>query len=294
MNNIISAEIITDVANGESRWTCFKIRYPRYIMAEVNTHRMLSRVSASSRAIPTAKLIERVKRDPFIPIHVGANQRGMSADSEVDNETRERFLDQWRLAARSACLSAEGMERLGVHKQVINRVLEPFLTVETLIAGTEWGNFFKLRASREAQPEFACLAYKMLDAYKESQPVVVNDGWHGPFMDKMPPGITTEEKKLIAVARVARISYANFSGEINIKDDLRLAGQLKSNGHMSPFEFVVYPTQDLSAVLDFTKAKPVRVANLVGFASYRSTIEKENTNKTIETINELDRPAWTH
>lgn len=282
MNNIISAEKLIDVYNGDSRWTCFKVRYPRFIMAEVNTHRMLSKVSASSRAIPTAKLIEKVKHDPFIPIHVGANQKGMSASQEVDNETKLRFFDQWRLASRSACLSAEGMERLGVHKQVINRVLEPYLTVETLIAGTEWGNFFKLRASKEAQPEFACLAYKMLECYNESEPVKA-EGWCGPFMDQMPPGISTEEKKLIAVARVARISYSNFSGEINIKDDLRLAEQLKSNCHMSPFEFVVYPIDH-----------GLKIGNLEGFATFRSTIEKAHTNKVIKTINELDRPAWTH
>jgi thymidylate synthase ThyX len=290
MNNIISAEILVDVTNGESRWTCFKVRYPRFIMAEVNTHRMLSRVSASSRAIPTKKLIERVKTDPFIPIHVGANQKGMSANKEVDNETRARFIDQWKLAARSACLSAEGMERLGIHKQVINRVLEPFLTVETLIAGTEWGNFFKLRASKEAQPEFACLAYKMLDLYRESTPKE-SDGWCGPFMDNMPPGLSTEDKKRIAVARIARISYANFSGEININDDLRLAGQLMSNGHMSPFEFVVYPLTDTP--LDSRLGSTTKIHNLTGFATFRSTIEIEHTNKLIKKITDLERPAWT-
>lgn len=287
MNNIISAEIITDVFNGESRWTCFKVRYPRYIMAEVNTHRMLSRVSASSRAIPTAKLIERVRKDPFIPVHVGANQRGMSAEKEVSEETRERFLNQWKLAAGSACLSASAMESIGVHKQIVNRVLEPFLTVETLIAGTEWGNFFKLRASKEAQPEFACLAYKMLEEYNNSEPKEA-EGWSGPFMDQMPHGVSHEEKKLIAVARVARISYSNFSGEINIKDDLRLAEQLKSNGHMSPFEFVVYP------LVSGGEKYKLKCDNLSGFATFRSTIEKKKTNKAIKKINQLDRPSWTH
>lgn len=262
----IYAKIRLDISNiFGNRFTIFEIQYPRIIMAEVNTHRMLSKVSASSRAIPINKQIEKVKTNPFIPSYLGKNKSGMQASEELDDESILKFKREWLSLADEACNTARKLEALGVHKQITNRVLEPFSYVKTLIAGTEFANLFKLRAHKDAQPEFMLLASKMLEEYISSVPITVTEGWHGAFMDRMPPGTTEEERKKIMVARAARISYDNFDGEIKKEDDIRLHDQLLESKHMSPFEFVVYPS----------KNKDFRYGNLDGFIQYRKTIKGE-------------------
>lgn len=279
----IKAEVLCDIINPfGDRWTCFKATYPRIIMAEINTHRSASRTSASSRAIPIWKQIEKVKTNPFIPSWIGKNQGGMQAAEELSEEDQKKFKKIWLDHSVDACHTARLLESIGVHKQITNRVLEPWLYVDTLIAGTEWANFFHLRLDKHAQPEFMILAHRMAEAYQASKPIEVSEGWHGPFMDQMPPGHPEEERKKIAVARCARISYDNFDGKRDAKDDLRLAESLLKNKHMSPFEFVVTPAKYPDMVM----------GNLKGFVQYRKTIQGEARNKVnLKKLIE-DAPEW--
>ena len=71
---MIKAEIIADSLSPQGhRLTTFICVFPRIVLAEFNTHRMLSRNSASSRAIPFNKMLEMVKTNPFIPFIVATS-----------------------------------------------------------------------------------------------------------------------------------------------------------------------------------------------------------------------------
>lgn len=276
----ITAKVICDSVNGHgNRLTTFVITYPRIIIAEVNTHRQLSRSTASSRAIPISKQIDKVRSNMFHPSWIGAAQSGMQASSEVSDDTKERFKQHWMLAAHTACQIAETMDRLGIHKQIINRVLEPFLYVTSIVTGTEWANFFKLRAHKDAQPEFQALAFKMLSAYCESEPKETKA--HIPFGDKMEPGLTEDERMLVACARCARISYDTHDNARDPKEDLKLAVRLIESGHFSPFEHVAKSYINNSFV-----------GNLRGWMQYRKLISTENVIKMDYEKLLLTRPSW--
>lgn len=276
----ITAKVIADSINKHgNRLTTMVITYPRIILAELNTHRMLSRSTASSRAIPVSKQINKVRSNMFHPSWVGATQSGMQASSEVSDDTKERFKQHWMLSAHASCQIAETMDRLGIHKQIVNRVLEPYGYVTTIVTATEWANLFKLRCHKDAQPEFMVLAFRMLSAYVESEPEISKV--HIPFGDQMEPGLTEDERMLIACARCARISYENHEGKRDPKDDLRLASQLMEAGHMSPFEHVAKEYINNSFI-----------GNFRGWMQCRKLISTENTVKMDYEKLLLTRPSW--
>lgn len=160
----------------------FLIDFPRFILAEVNTHRNFSRNGASSRAIPVAKSIETLFANPFTPIHFGQNKAGMTADQEVDEHSKKHAQDVWSTARKQASVIAEDLHRLGIHKQVTNRVLEPFSYMRMVVTATEWDNFFWLRLHEDADPHINELARVMLFALQESVPTALQHGdYHVPF-----------------------------------------------------------------------------------------------------------------
>lgn len=250
------------------RLTTFVVTYPRFILAEINTHRQLSRNSASSRAIPVEKRIEAVINDPVVPVHWGKNQKGMQADTELDGDGTIEAMVAWYAARDDAVKHAKRLLNLGVHKQVVNRLLEPFTYVTTIVSATEWENFFSLRTHKDAQPEFRRLARHMLEEYVSSRPVPLEVGqWHLPFVEEVPvsgddPYIISMLK--IATARCARVSYLNFDGTIDPQKDYDLHDRLLAAGHMSPFEHCARAEEF-----------PGRSGNFVGFTQYRKTIKGE-------------------
>jgi thymidylate synthase ThyX len=235
---MISAKIIKDSVNIHGcRITTFILEYPRFIHSEMMTHRMFSRNSASSRAIPIQKMIQDVIDNPAEPVHWGKNQKGMQAYEEISREDAEKARELWLQARDLAIDQVRKLHDIGIHKQVCNRLLEPFVNMRVLLTATEFNNFFKLRAHHAAQPEIRELAYKMLHEYKTNTPenLLIGD-WHIPFSEKMPEGIESDLKLKIATARAARVSYNTFDGEINIEKDVDLYERLLSEGHLSPFE----------------------------------------------------------
>jgi len=136
---IITAKVIEDsVAESNGvRLTTLQLQYPRFIHAEFMTHRVFSRNASSSRAIPVAKVIEQVRTDPAMPIHWGKNQPGMQANEELQGDERAQAIRQWKLAAERAADCANIMNTLGVHKQVANRLLEPFQYMHVIVTATE-------------------------------------------------------------------------------------------------------------------------------------------------------------
>lgn len=144
----INAKIIADSVDPRGhRLVSFIITFPRYILAELNTHRMLSKNSASSRAIPFEKLLKSVEENPFIPIawqkeHTGMQGYEYIIDEELINQCRLNWLGAKDKAIQFA---KDANYNLQVTKQLCNRLLEPFMWHTVLISGTEWENFFALR-----------------------------------------------------------------------------------------------------------------------------------------------------
>lgn len=196
----ITAKIIADSVSSVSgdRITTFELEYHRYIHGEVMTHRMFSRNAASSRAIPVKNMLELVRNSPAMPIHWGKNQAGMQAKEECDaplgfdqelssgwKSTSYLTKDAaWKAGADNAAMLAEKFSDAGYHKQIVNRLVEPFQMIKVVVTATSFDNFFWLRFHEDAQPEIAELARCMLVAYKRSKPQELTPGeWHVPYVD---------------------------------------------------------------------------------------------------------------
>ena len=287
---MINAKILLDSLNpAGDRITTWILTYPRWVLAELNTHRALSRNTSSSRAIPVSKLIEQVKTNPAVPSFWGKNQPGMQADVELTGTELAEAKRLWLEGRDNAVRIVEQLNAVGLHKQSANRLLEPFLYVTSLITFTDGENFFGLRAEKDAQPEFRELAYLMLRLYQESEPTRLKAGeWHIPFGDSFdverladivykdypndgsytsaPTSEFTELRIKIATARCARTSYLNFDGKDDYAADIKLTMEkLAPSGHWSAFEHCA------EALPEST-----RCGNFVGWKQYRKFFPNEN------------------
>jgi thymidylate synthase ThyX len=268
---MIKVEIVADsIGATGNRLTSYVLTYPRFIHSEVMTHRMFSRNAASSRAIPVQKMIERIKTEPAGPIQWGKNQKGMQANELLDAQAVSSAQTTWLDAMKSAVKQAEILLELGVHKQIANRLLEPFAHMTTIVTATDFANFFNLRAHPDAQPEFQELAYQMLLAYKLSKPIYKTfGGWHLPFSDKyLPENLSIKELLKITTARAARVSYLNFEGDIAHDKDYKLHDDLSLSGHWSPFEHAAQ-----------CKRGNKYYGNFKGWKQYRKFFSEENRTK---------------
>lgn len=187
----ISAKIVLDSISAVTgdRLTTMEITYPRFILAEFNTHRMFSRNSASSRAIPFAKMQENLTA---VPVRFGQANKGMQ-DTGVDYtmvvkhpETCYPLSPQeaWQAAGKSAQQWSEAFHQAGFHKQIFNRLIESHQMMKTVVSATEWSNFLWLRDDSAADPSIAELARCMKEALGQSVPQVLQAGqWHLPYVD---------------------------------------------------------------------------------------------------------------
>lgn len=257
----ITAEIIADSINKQgNRLTSYIVTIPRIVLAEFNTHRMLSRNSASSRAIPFDTMLDKVMSSPFIPIKWQKDHSGMQGSEYLEGEDEEMADKRWLAARDSAVANAKILNKnVGITKQFCNRLLEPFLYHTIIVTASDWENFFALRAHPAAEIHIDNLAHKMLSEYNQSTPKLLNPGeWHIPFGDKMDQekiGKMVDEKfevqpaslnwhsdrcqdimVKIATARCARVSYLNYEGKDDYDADIKLHDRLSSMGHWSPFE----------------------------------------------------------
>jgi len=238
-------KIIADsMAPNGKRLTTFQVTFPRIILAEFNTHRQFSRNSASSRAIPVEKQIQKAIDDPFLPVYWGKNQKGMQADQELTEEEQSAAIRKWLDARDSAVKSARAMLAMGVHKQITNRLLEPFLWHTAIVSSTEYSNFFAQRCHPDAQPEIRHVAEMMRTAMLINAPACVKqDDWHTPYI--LPGEFSTmsvPERKRVSVARCARVSYEAQDGVRDIDKDMELYTRLTQGFHWSPFEHVAQPS----------------------------------------------------
>lgn len=259
---------LDSISETGARLTTFVVTMPRIVLAELNTHRMLTKSSASSRAIPVEKQIARIKEDPFIPIYWGKNQKGMQAELELTRDEALAAEEEWLKARDQAIAAAERLLEIGVHKQITSRLLEPFMWHTVIITGTEWSNFFHLRDNALAQPELQRAARMMNELYRSSRPRLRRSkDWHLPFFS--PDGdddlilkylsrdlaapITTkailDAKIFCAVGRCARVSYLTHDGKRDVDKDIELGRTCLRNGHMTPFEHAAYPVSSEASLL---------------------------------------------
>lgn len=239
----VEAKVICDsLGSTGTRLTTVEVKLHRFVLAELNTHRMFSRNSASSRAIPVEKMIQRAIEDPAIPLHWGQNQKGMQANEELPGEAVVECRREWLYARNDAVNAVRKLINLGLHKQVANRLLEPFMWHTVIISATEWDNFFAQRCHAAAQPEMRAAAEAIRAVIEASNPVEVGDGWHLPYVSEN-EGLSIELAKKISVARCARVSCLTQDGVRDTRLDLELHDRLASAAppHASPFEHVATP-----------------------------------------------------
>jgi hypothetical protein len=254
-----SAKVILDsVSPAGHRLTTMEVTLHRFVLAEFNTHRIFSRNSASSRAIPVKKQLERVRSDPAIPLSWPTEQPGMQGGDEIplqgpDGTYWSGPKAVWIEARDAATDYAEKLSRLGVHKSVTNRLLEPFMWHTVIVSATDFSNFFALRCNPMAQPEIRAAAEAMRDAYEQSEPKLLEPTlWHLPFIQPMDyrdsamrhgENVDWEELKQVSAARCARVSYLTHDGVRDIEKDLELYDRLTSAvpAHASPLEHVATP-----------------------------------------------------
>lgn len=257
----ISARVLADSINTKgARLTTLEVTMPRIILAEFNTHRVFSRNSASSRAIPVQKIMDAVASDPFIPERFPINQPGMSATEYVEPGT-EYYADArdvWVRASKDALRSASHLRRAGVHKQIANRLLEPWLWHQVIVSSTTWTNFFDLRITEHAQPEICKTAEVMRHALSVSEPVECAPGdWHLPLITEEDAELPLATQIRSSVARVAAVSYNRHADRDVVKETARYVG-LKSNKHLSPFEHVAHAMEDDSSWANYTGWRQAR------------------------------------
>lgn len=287
-----SAKIIADsISPAGIRLTTLECVYPRIIHAEMMTHRQFSRNAASSRAIPVEKMIRMVQDNPYIPSHWGKNQKGMQAEEELSPQEQAEARAVWTCSMMDAVQRSQALLKIGVHKQLTNRLLEPFLWYTCLITATEWDNFFHLRCHPAAHPEMRAIAEAMRDARDASVPKQLSTSeWHLPYIrdedyesvmflaKPTDPLWVQSQLKKISVARCARLSYLTQDGKRDYNLDVELHDRLLVSGHMSPFEHVARPMTSSSYTLrkDIIGEGPSFCGNFDGWIQYRKTIPHEH------------------
>lgn len=248
MKTGILVKVVADSIYNGVRLTTLQLRYHRYIHGEFMTHRVFSRNASSSRAIPVKTMLKQVWNDPAMPVHWGVNRPGMQAKEELSGWKVKAAKFAWRTAAKVACVGAWTLSKIGVHKQLANRLLEPWQFIHVIVTATEWDNFLLLRDHPDAQPEIQELASKIKYAMEDSTPDILRAGqWHLPF-------VTLDERRhydlsnciKMSVARCARVSYLTHDGKVpNIEKDIALHDTLVVSKpiHASPAEHQATPSK---------------------------------------------------
>lgn len=256
----ISAKIIADSLSPEGvRITTYELEYPRFIHAEFMTHRQFSRNAASSRAIPIKKQIELIEENPAMPNHWGKHQPGMQADEECEAPVEVcDGVDVYEISRENAWLQsrdyaaemAENFADAGYHKQIVNRILEPFSHIKVVCTATEYDNFFWLRYHKDAQPEIKELAKCMWEALEESIPEDLAPGdWHLPYYGKGYLKFENhdrwerqlEDALMISASCCAQVSYRKTDDSPEKAKRIYDALVTSKPVHASPFEHQATP-----------------------------------------------------
>jgi hypothetical protein len=240
-----TARVIADsLSPAGVRLTTIEATMHRFVLAEFNTHRAFSRNSASSRAIPVSKQIAAVMDDPALPLEWGSNQPGMQAGEPLDGEALQRVRKEWLSARDAAVTATTALMNHGLHKQVSNRLLEPFMWQTVIVTSTEWDGFYEQRCSPLAQPEIRACAEAMRSAMAASEPVaLIENEWHTPYVSAG-EDLGGADPLKVSSARCARVSYLTHDGVRDPAKDIFLYERLVTASpiHASPLEHVARPS----------------------------------------------------
>lgn len=263
------------------------LRYPRCIHSEFMTHRVFSKNSASSRAIPVEKLIKDVEQNPFIPLVWGKDKKGMQSSEECDNDVElfgglQSNHVAWLKAKDKAVEAAKAFAAAGYHKQIVNRLLEPFAHITVLVSSTWWLNFLELRDHPAAEPHIQLLAKeirKCLDDQSTIQDLKPGE-WHLPFIYESEKSLSLDVQKKLSVARCASTSYKTVDGfEMSLERAVELHDRLIGSTpiHASPAEHVaqadrlVLQKDGSPFMVEWERSE--QHGNFVGFRQYRHQLE---------------------
>lgn len=264
---MIEAKVICDSISEGKRITTFTLKFPRYVHSQLMTHRALSKNGRSSRAVPLKKAIKEVIHDPVIPVHFGKDKPGMQAFEELSGIRKFLAKRLWLWSRWPAVIFAYLLGKIGLHKQITSRILEPWEHMIVVCTGTEWDNFYYLRCSEHAHPDIRLLAEKMLEAHNNSVPTNLSASeWHLPFVKPEERHINSNYDLIkFSVARCARVSYLNHDkSNPNPQKDIDLHYRLLKNGHMSAFEHQAYPS-----------IPNQHSGNFIGWTQYRKRLKGE-------------------
>lgn len=237
-----------------------------------------------------------------MPVFWGSNKPGMQAGEELQGGelTSPKSVCQfvWLNAMEVAIDHAKRLIEEGLHKQIANRILEPWAHINVVVTATDWGNFFELRAHPDAQPEIHALALEMFNAMAGSHPQhLAHDDWHLPYITRddvkaaqdritgngvmrvVPmPGQINDILKKVSTARCARVSYLTHDGRpTTVEEDLALFDRLVGSKplHASPAEHQATPDEALDPRPDGTYewARSDLHGNFTGWIQFRKTLE---------------------
>lgn len=273
-----SVKIIADsIAPNGCRLTTVEKRYARIIHSEELTHKMFSKNSASSRAIPAAKMIKMIDEDPFVPIWWGKNEPGMQAYAEV--EDKQAAVDWWLEGKRLMIEHARRGLEMGLHKQIVNRTIEPWMWITVISTFTDPANYLALRDHHAAEPHIQLNAQLLKKAMHDSIPRCLAVGeWHLPYInfdDEIDCTLSPENHVKVSVGRCARVSYLTHNGTRDPQEDIKLHDKLvvQEPLHASPAEHQAIAMPDANYY-----------ANFRGWKQYRKTLKNENVETKLGLI----------
>lgn len=269
-----------------NRLVTFEVTFPRFILAEINTHLIISKCSASSRAIPTEKILEAVKKTPFVP-HFNTRVTGMGIGEPLNSGEQLEAQARWLRSRDVAVEQAEHLLRFD--KSRVNRLMEPFMWHTAILTATNWRNFFGLRcpdaeptADFPAQIEFQITAALMRDAYLAAKPRMLEAGLRKQHL----PYVTEEEENeygpkrspFLSAGRLARISYANQDKDEPVERSIERAKGFTTSGHWSTMMHQGAPQEN-----------PHWSGNFYGFNQFRKCFEQEGDALTARNVAWADK-----
>ncbi len=302
----ITTRVIADsiATTSGTRMLTLEIEYMRFFHSEFMTHRMLSKNAASSRAIPVKSVHENIRHNTARPIHYGRNKSGMSADVEVDHLTKESLIQLWDASRDSALAFATVMSQMGAHKQIANRLTEPYQFMKTVVSGTEWANIKWLRHHEDAQPEFFELMDTIICAVDQSSPQELYPGeWHVPYVSthRNPNGaleyidatgnhLTPHQAIQVSASCCAQTSYRKNDDSLEKAEEVFNKLIRSQPVHASPVEHQATPMKDSyvlggaqyypetweQGVTHMDRNRKLWSGNLRGWIQHRKLIEGES------------------
>lgn len=258
------------------------MRYPRIIHGELMTHRVFNRNARSSRAVPIKTLLGEIRSSAFIPWHWTGAKPGMqgvpnwqekilvkgAAALHVDTDIPVNAEAAWLWGRDLMADLAESFADADYHKQVANRLVEPWMWMDLLVTSTHWANFMHLRDHPDAEPhirDLAVLVGKALEAAGDQAQILHPGQWHLPYVTReeidrelpawrftsaadavlRPETTVADLGKMISAARCARISYKPFDGNSTYEKEIERFNSLIGNDavHASPLEHQCTPDE---------------------------------------------------